>query len=265
MNLTKELRVAPCTRVKLKKYAADETFEYANDEKMLARLDRTRKRLDDLQYLFYAEKKRALLIVLQAIDAGGKDGTIRHVMSGVNPQGCRVTAFKVPSAEEQAHDFLWRSHLAVPERGMIGIFNRSYYEDVLVVRVHNLVSKGIWKKRYDEINLFEKLMTENQVVILKFFLHISKKEQKRRFDERIADPTKNWKLSPADLAERQYWDEYMEAYEDALSRCSTDCAPWFIIPADHKWFRNFAVSKIILETLESFAMKFPKPTIAIQK
>ena len=220
MNLAKKLIVAPGEDVKLKKHAADEIFDYANDDKMQLRTDRLRQRLDDLQYLFYAEKKHALLIILQALDAGGKDGTIRHVMAGVNPQGCRVTAFKVPSEEEASHDFLWRAHLAVPERGMFGIFNRSHYEDVLVVRVHNLVPKRIWKKRYDEINMFEKLLSENQVITLKFFLHISKKEQKKRFEERVADPNKNWKLSPADFAERRYWDEYTDAYEAALSRAA---------------------------------------------
>jgi PPK2 family polyphosphate:nucleotide phosphotransferase len=263
MNFTRRMVVEPGTEIKLGKYDPDETFDYADDEKLQQKLDRTLKRLDDLQYLFYAEKKLALLIVLQGIDAAGKDGTIRHVMSGVNPEGCRVTSFKVPSAEEAAHDFLWRAHLAVPERGMFGIFNRSHYEDVLVVRVHNLVPKRVWKKRYDEINMFEKLLAENQVKVLKFFLHISKKEQKRRFDERIADPKRNWKLSAADLAERKFWDEYIEAYQDVLSRCSTSYAPWYIIPADHKWFRNFAVSKIIVEALESMDMKFPKPSIDI--
>jgi PPK2 family polyphosphate:nucleotide phosphotransferase len=263
MNFRRRLIVEPGTEIKLKKYDPDDTFEYAHDEKLDAKLGHTLQRLDDLQYLFYAEKKQALLIVLQAIDAGGKDGTIRHVMSGVNPQGCDVTPFKVPSAEEQAHDFLWRAHRAVPERGMFGIFNRSHYEDVLVVRVHKLVPKHVWKERFDEINMFEKMLAENQVKILKFFLHISKKEQKRRFDERIADPKRNWKLSTADLAERKYWDDYMDAYEDVLSRCSTSYAPWFIIPANHKWFRNYAVSKIIVETLESLDMKFPKPTIAL--
>jgi PPK2 family polyphosphate:nucleotide phosphotransferase len=185
------------------------------------------------------------------------------VMSGVDPQGCSVAQFKVPSAEEAAHDFVWRAHKAVPERGMWGIFNRSHYEDVLVVRVHNLVPKHVWKKRYDEINAFEKLLADNLVKILKFFLHISKKEQKRRFDERIADPKRNWKLSAADLAERKYWDEYITAYEEVLSRCSTKDAPWFIIPSNQKWFRNYAVSKIIVETLEGLDMKYPKPTIDV--
>jgi PPK2 family polyphosphate:nucleotide phosphotransferase len=265
MDFTKKLMVEPGADIKLKKVASDEVFDYANDDEMQARTNRARKRLDDLQYLLYAERKHALLIILQGLDTSGKDGTIRHVMSGVNPQGCRVTSFKQPSAEELAHDFLWRAHLAAPEKGMIGIFNRSHYEDVLVVRVHNLVPKKVWKERYDEINLFEKLLAENEVKILKFFLHISKKEQKRRLDERIADPNKNWKLSPADFAERKYWDDYTDAYQDALSCCSTKYAPWFVIPADHKWFRNYAVSKIIVETLEDLHMEFPKPKITLPK
>jgi PPK2 family polyphosphate:nucleotide phosphotransferase len=263
MNFTRRLIVEPDTEIKLSKYNPDDTFDYAHDTKLEEKLTKTLKRLDDLQYLFYAEKKHALLVVLQGIDAAGKDGTIRHVMSGVNPQGCDVAQFKVPSAEEAAHDFLWRAHKAVPERGMWGIFNRSHYEDVLVVRVHNLVPKHVWKKRYHEINMFEKLLADNQVKVLKFFLHISKKEQKRRFDERIADPKRNWKLSAADLAERKYWDEYITAYEEVLSRCSTKDAPWFIIPSNQKWFRNYAVSKVILETLEGLDMKYPKPTIDV--
>jgi PPK2 family polyphosphate:nucleotide phosphotransferase len=256
-----KLMIHPGTDVRLSRYDPAETLGLADDDATRAKLNKTVERIDDLQYLLYAEKKRALLIVLQAMDAGGKDGTIRHVMSGVNPQGCRVTSFKAPTPEELAHDFLWRVHRAVPEHGMFGIFNRSHYEDVLVARVHRLVHKKIWRRRYEEINRFEKLLSENGVTILKFFLHISKKEQKKRFEERIADPKKNWKLSPADFAERKYWGDYMAAYEDALSRCSTECAPWFVIPANHKWFRNVAVSRIILETIESFDMKFPKPAI----
>jgi len=261
MKFAKKLMVMPGTEVRLSQYDPAETLGHTDDEASQAKLAKTLTRLDDLQYLLYAEKKRALLIVLQAMDAGGKDGTIRHVMSGVNPQGCQVTSFKEPTAEELAHDFLWRIHRVVPVRGMFGIFNRSHYEDVLVVRVHRLVPKKIWKRRYEEINQFEKVLSENGVTILKFFLHISKKEQKKRFDERVADPTKNWKLSTADFAERKYWDDYVAAYEEALSRCSTEHAPWFVIPANHKWFRNAAVSRILVETLESFDMKFPKPAI----
>jgi PPK2 family polyphosphate:nucleotide phosphotransferase len=265
MNFTDKLIVEPGAKVKLDKFDPADTFGFKDNDKTQGKIAKTIKRLDDLQYLLYAEGKRALLVVLQAMDAGGKDGTIRHVMSGVNPQGCRVTSFKVPSEEELRHDFLWRSHLAVPEKGMIGIFNRSHYEDVLVVRVHRLVPKQIWKNRFQEINEFEKLLAENRVKILKFYLHISKQEQKRRFEERNDDPKKNWKLSPADLAERQFWSDYMEAYEDVLSRCSTGYAPWFVIPADHKWFRNLAVSSIIVETLEGMDMQFPRPTISPKK
>jgi PPK2 family polyphosphate:nucleotide phosphotransferase len=259
MNFRKKLMVPPNEKVSLGDYDPNATFGHENDEKTNAKLQKTLKRLDELQYLLYGEKKHALLIIFQAMDAGGKDGTIRHVMSGVNPVGCRVTSFKVPSPEELAHDFLWRIHLAVPEKGMIGIFNRSQYEDVLVVRVHKMVPRDIWKRRFEEINAFEKLLTENQVCIVKFFLHISKDEQKKRFEERLTDRNKYWKVSQADFAERKFWDRYMEAYEDALTRCSTAAAPWFIIPSNHKWFRNFAVSKILVETLEGFDMKLPLP------
>jgi PPK2 family polyphosphate:nucleotide phosphotransferase len=252
MNFTDELVVKPGIHIKLDKFDPEDTFGYQDNNKAQGKLAKIIARLSDLQYLLYAEGQRALLVMLQ-------DGTVRHVMSGVNPQGCRVTPFKVPSAEEAAHDFLWRSHRAVPEKGMIGIFNRSHYEDVLIVRVHKLVPKQIWKNRFEEINSFEKLLADNRIKILKFYLHISRKEQKRRLDARIDDPKKNWKLSPSDFAERPFWPEYMAAYEDVLSRCSTSYAPWFIIPADHKWFRNLAVSTIIVETLEHMDMQFPRP------
>jgi len=258
MDFRRKLIVAPDTKVKLPKYDPAETLGYKDDEKTHAKLSKTLKRLDALQDLLYAEKKHALLIILQAMDAGGKDGTIRHVISGVSPQGCSVTSFKVPTTEELAHDFLWRIHRAVPEKGKMGIFNRSQYEDVLVVRVHELVPKKVWEARYDQINRFERNLAENQVIFLKFFLHISKKEQKKRFEERLADPHKKWKVSPADFAERKYWDDYTEAYQDVLSRCATENAPWFIIPANHRWFRNLAVSRIIVETLEDLHMQFPK-------
>lgn len=258
MDFSRKLLVPPGKNVKLAKYDPADTFGYQDDDKTQAKLAKALKRLDDLQYLLYAEKKRALLVILQAMDAGGKDGTIRHVMSGVSPQGCTVTSFKEPTPEELAHDFLWRIHRAVPGKGMFGIFNRSQYEDVLVVRVHELVPKKTWQTRYDEINRFEKNLVENDVVILKFFLHISKKEQKKRLEERLTDPYKKWKVSKSDFTERKYWDDYMEAYEDAISRCSTESAPWFIIPANHKWFRNLAVSRILVETLEDLDMHFPK-------
>ena len=258
MDFIRKLMVPPDKKIKLAKYDPADTLGHDDDHKSKARLDKTIKRLDDLQELFYAVRERALLIILQGMDASGKDGTIRHVMSGVSPQGCSVTSFKVPNGEELAHDFLWRIHKAVPEKGMIGIFNRSHYEDVLVVRVHKLVSQDVWKARYDEINRFERNLSENNITILKCFLHISKQEQKERFDERLSDPRKKWKFSKADAAERKRWDDYVAAYEDVLSRCNTEYAPWFIIPSDHKWFRNLAISRIIVETLEEFDMHFPK-------
>ena len=258
MDFSRKLMVPPDKKIELAKFDPADTLDYENDHKTEAKLEKTIKRLDELQNLLYAERKRALLVVLQGMDAAGKDGTVRHVMSGVNPQGCSVTSFKVPNSEELAHDFLWRIHKAVPEKGMIGIFNRSQYEDVLVVRVHNLVPKEVWKARYDEINRFERNLGENDVKILKFFLHISREEQQKRFRERLNDPHKKWKFSKADAAERKRWDDYITAYEAVLSRCSTEYAPWFIIPSDHKWFRNLAISRIIVETLEEFDMHYPK-------
>lgn len=258
MDFRRKLIVPPDKKIHLEKYDPSDTLRHDNDEKTQAKLEKTLKRLDELQDLFYAEKKRALLIVLQGMDAAGKDGTIRHVMSGVSPQGCSVTSFKVPNTEELAHDFLWRIHKSVPEKGMFGIFNRSQYEDVLVVRVHKLVPKEVWKARYDEINRFERNLIENDVTVLKFFLHISREEQEKRFQERLHDPRKKWKFSKADTAERKRWDDYVDAYEAVLSRCSTEYAPWFIIPSDHKWFRNVAISRIIVETLEEFDMHYPK-------
>jgi len=264
-NFTKELIVKPGKKVRLRKYDPEDTLGWDKGQKMKESMEKSLHKLDSLQYLLYAERKRALLVVLQALDAGGKDGTIRHVMAGVNPQGCNVIGFKAPTVEEAAHDFLWRIHKAVPEHGYIEIFNRSHYEDVLIVRVHNLVPKEVWSKRYDEINEFEEMLTRSNVKILKFFLHISKEEQKKRFMERIDDPDKRWKVSLADFQERKYWDEYISAYEDALTRCSTEYAPWFIIPSNKKWFRNLAVSHVIAETLESMKMKFPSPTIDVKR
>jgi PPK2 family polyphosphate:nucleotide phosphotransferase len=264
MNFSKEMRVKPGKKVKLAKYDPDETFGWEKGNKASASTDKECERLDSLQYLLYAEHKRALLLVFQGLDAAGKDGTIRHVMSGVNPQGCEVTSFKVPSVEEAAHDFLWRIHQAVPGHGYIGIFNRSHYEDVLVVRVHNLVPKEVWRERYKQINEFEEMLDRNNVKILKFFLHISKDEQKKRFMERIDDPDKRWKISNADFQERKFWDDYTTAYEEALERCSTDAAPWFVIPANKKWFRNLAVSHIVGETLDDLKMKFPPPTVDVK-
>ena len=251
------LKVDGTTKFKISKFAADDTHGISKSHAAKA-LPTHVEKLAALHDLLYAEHKRSLLIVLQGMDAAGKDGTIKPVMSGVNPQGCAVTSFKQPSTQELDHDFLWRIHAAVPPRGGIGIFNRSQYEDVLVARVHELVTPAVWKKRYEEINDFEKILTENNVHILKFFLHMSGKEQRRRFDERLADPRKNWKASPADFKERQYWDQYQRAYRDAIEKCATKEAPWYVIPSDHKWFRNFAVAEIVVRTLESFKMSYPK-------
>jgi PPK2 family polyphosphate:nucleotide phosphotransferase len=256
---SQKLVVKPGTKLTLADLDPDDTHGFTKD-KAARELTKHQTRLAQLQELLYAEKKHALLIVLQALDAGGKDGTIRHVMSGVNPQSCNVTSFKVPTAEELGHDFLWRVHKAVPIKGEIGIFNRSHYEDVLVVRVHKLVSKSVWSTRYRDINDFERTLADGGVKILKFFLHISKDEQKRRLQQRLADPTKWWKAEPADFEERKFWDQYTRAFEDALSKCSAAWAPWYVIPANKKWFRNLAVSQIIVKALESLDMKYPKPS-----
>ena len=253
----KKLMIAPGRKPGLKHRSADDTYGVSKEQAASAVEGHT-ARLQALHELLYAEGKRSLLIILQGMDAAGKDGTIKHVMSGVNPQGCAVTSFKQPSASELTHDFLWRIHAAVPAKGSIGIFNRSQYEDVLIARVHKLVPKNVWESRYEQINAFEKILAENGVHILKFFLHISKAEQKRRFEERLAEPDKNWKASAADFKERHFWDQYQNAYEEALERCSTKHAPWYAIPADHKWFRNYAVADVIIETLENQKMKFPK-------
>ena len=265
MKIHDRLLMAPGKKTKLGDIDPDDTLGLKNDERSQKMLQNLIARLDDLQYLLYASKKYSLLIVLQGIDGAGKDGTIRHVMSGVNPQGCRVTSFKAPSAEEAAHDFLWRIHNAVPDRGEIGIFNRSHYEDVLVVRVHKLVPESVWSRRYKQINHFERVLAENNVKILKFYLHISREEQKKRFQQRLEDRTKWWKLSPNDFQERRYWNDYIDAYEDVLRYCSTPWAPWYIIPADKKWFRNLAVSNIVVKTLEDLNMKFPKPSFNVSR
>ena len=257
--MTQRFLVPPNRPVSLADHDPGYTGDYESKAETKAELKRNGKRLRDLQEVLWAENKHALLIVLQALDAGGKDGTIKHVMRGVNPQGCQVTSFKVPTDEELEHDYLWRVHKATPRRGDIGIFNRSHYEDVLVVRVHNLVPESVWQQRYEQINNFEKLLADSGTTIVKFFLHISKEEQKERFEARLRDPRKNWKFSMGDVKERGYWDDYMRAYEDALSRCSTPWAPWYVIPADHKWYRNLAISEIIIETLEKLDMRFPPP------
>jgi len=215
--------------------------------------------LEALQELLFAEGKHKVLIVLQAMDTGGKDGTIRHVFEGVNPQGVKVAGFKVPTSKELAHDYLWRVHKHTPGKGEIVIFNRSHYEDVLVVRVHNLVSEEIWSRRYEHIRAFEKTLAEEGTTILKFYLHINREEQKKRLQARLDEPHKNWKFSQGDLAERALWDQYQAAYEDALIKTSTDNAPWYIIPANRKWYRNLVVSTIIINKLKSLKMAYPEP------
>ena len=264
MDLRDKLLLRPDTRITLADRDPGETMGL-DKEAAAEKTEKNIARLDELQYLMYGEHRRALLVVLQGMDGAGKDGTIRHVMRGLNPQGCRVTSFKAPSAEEAEHDFLWRVHRVVPPSGEVAIFNRSHYEDVLVARVRKLVPKTVWTRRYDHINRFEQLLTDSDIVIAKFFLHVSKDEQGRRFEERLRDPTKQWKLSPSDFEDRKHWDDYVAAYEDALTRCSTSDAPWFIVPADKKWFRNFAVSRILVETLEALDMRFPKPTVDVSR
>ncbi len=241
------------------------SYSHGHSDKHTAKKEITHyaRRLRELQYQLYAENRRSLLIVLQGLDAGGKDGTIRHVLGYMNPQGCRVQAFKQPDPTEAAHDFLWRAHRATPARGEVAIFNRSHYEDVLVARVHELVPEEKWRARYVQINAFESLLVENGTHILKFFLHISPEEQLRRFGKRLDDKTRWWKISESDYSERAYWNEYQRAYEDALNRCSTPQAPWYVIPANHKWFRNLAVSRIVVETLEELKMSFPEPRVDI--
>jgi PPK2 family polyphosphate:nucleotide phosphotransferase len=265
MELSRRLRVKPGAKVDLADIDPAGTHGFEKGRDLEAALAKNIARIDELQYLMYAEHRRALLVVLQGIDASGKDGTIRHVMTGFNPQGCRVTPFKAPTPEELAHDFLWRIHHAVPGKGDVAIFNRSHYEDVLVVRVHELVPAPMWKRRYDQINDFERYLAENGVVIVKFFLHISKDEQKRRLERRLEDSTRQWKVALSDFEERKRWKEYQRAYEDAITKCNSKEAPWYVVPADKKWFRNLAVSQILVETLEALDMRFPKPTVDLER
>lgn len=253
------IKVKPGEKIRLSKIDAGDTGKFHDKEEAVELLSGNIQRMAELQNVLYADGGQSLLIVLQAMDAGGKDGTIRKIMSGVNPQGVRVTSFKKPTEEELSHDFLWRVHKVAPARGMIGIFNRSHYEDVLVVRVHNLVPKKVWQKRYDHINNFEKLLTDNGVTVLKFYLHISKEEQAERFQERLDRPEKNWKFNPGDLKERALWDDYMEAFEVAFEKCSPKNAPWYIVPANKKWYRNLVISEKIVEALEEMNLKYPEP------
>lgn len=256
-----KFRVAPGKRVDLERLDADWKPESLDRDQAEDRTAELVERLRDLQHLMYAQDRHSLLIVLQGRDAAGKDGTIRKVFGPMNPQGCRVTSFKVPTAEELEHDFLWRCHKATPRRGDVAIFNRSHYEDVLVVRVRGLVPKSVWRARYEHINAFERLLADSGTTILKFFLHIDREEQLERFGKRIENPKKNWKISDADYSERPLWDDYTAAYEEAFRRCSTGHAPWFVIPANRKWARNLAIAEITVEALEKLKMRFPKPQV----
>lgn len=265
MNYLERFRVRPGARVKLADIDPSFKDRHEGREDAAEEIEHYRKRLAELQEMLYVERRRSLLICLQALDTGGKDGTINHFLSAMNPQGCTVTQFRQPSVQEAAHDFLWRVHRAAPARGEVAIFNRSHYEDVLVVRVHDLVPKSVWSLRYERINAFEQGLIENDTQILKFYLHISSEEQLARFKARLDDPTKRWKISESDYQERRFWADYMTAYEDALSHCSTEHAPWFVIPANHKWFRNLAVARIVVEHLESLKLSYPKPTVDIER
>jgi PPK2 family polyphosphate:nucleotide phosphotransferase len=250
------LLVKPGSSVDLASHDPDETFGHSKGDAATT-VDADLHRLEDVQEQLWAERRHRVLIVLQGMDAAGKDGTIKHVMSALNPNGCRVVGFGVPSDVELAHDYLWRIHQAVPGDGEIVVFNRSQYEDVLVVRVHSLVPEDVWSQRYEQINDFERRLAAEGTTILKFFLHISRDEQLERFKARYTDPTKRWKFKLADLAERAHWDEYTRAYEDALARCSTTEAPWFIVPSNHKWFRNLAIGNIVAGTLEALQPAWP--------
>jgi PPK2 family polyphosphate:nucleotide phosphotransferase len=263
-SLAAKLRVTPGSRVKLARWDPDDTYGWTKEDAA----DPTAadlERLLELQERLYAESKQGLLIVLQGIDAAGKDGTVSHVMSGFNPAGVNVTSYKAPNATELAHDYLWRIHQHTPGRGEISIFNRSHYEDVLVVRVHNFVPQQVWSERYDSINAFEQLLVDEGTTVLKFFLWISPDEQLQRFQDRIDDPTKRWKFKSADLEERKLWDQYVAAFEDALSRCSTDAAPWYVIPANRKWFRNLAVAGIVADALDRMNPQYPPGEPGIEK
>ena len=263
MDYRKKFMVEPGAKVRLSKIDASYTGEDETHERALAEIQTHVERMDKLQYLLYADNHQSLLIVLQALDAAGKDGVIRHLFSGMNPQGTFVFGFKQPSKDEAAHDFLWRAHLRTPAKGEVVIFNRSYYEDVLVVRVHKLVPDSVWSKRYTLINDFEKTLSQNGTTILKFFLHISPEEQLSRFKQRLDDPARHWKISESDYSERELWPQYMEAYEDAIAFTSTKRAPWYIIPANHKWFRNLAVSQIIADTMDEMGLRLPETQVDI--
>jgi len=263
MDYRDKFLAEPGAKVRLPKIDPSYTGKDENHEQAHSQIQKHIARMDKLQYLLYADGSQSLLVVLQALDAAGKDGVIRHIFSGMNPQGTFVFGFKQPSKEEAAHDFLWRAHLHAPGKGEVVIFNRSHYEDVLVVRVHKLVPHSVWSKRYDLINDFEMMLRRNHTTILKFFLYISPGEQLSRFKQRLNDPSRQWKISDNDYSERELWSKYVEAYEDAIELTSTKHAPWYIIPSNHKWFRNLAVSQIIADTMDEMGLKLPPTHVDI--
>jgi PPK2 family polyphosphate:nucleotide phosphotransferase len=262
-RFVEDFRIAPSDDIHLRDFNPGYKGNHGKHD-ALEKVEDLREKMGDLQQRLFAERKRSLLIVLQALDAGGKDGVIKHVIGSMNPDGCHVANFKEPTERELAHDFLWRVEAQTPAKGEVAIFNRSHYEDVLIVRVHNFVPKSVWSQRYEQINDFERRLIQNGTRILKFFLHISKEEQLQRFEERLDDPAKHWKISEADYSEREFWDDYLRAYEDAIAKCNSDDAPWFVIPADHKWFRDLAISEIIVSTMESMNFQVPRPTVDIE-
>lgn len=264
-DIIKKFMVIEDKKINLQRLSPNYDGGFNEKEAEYILMQNLKKRMSELQYKLYADKRKALLIVLQGIDTSGKDSTIRHVISAFNPQSCTVTPFKEPTAEEVSYDFLWRIHKRVPAKGKIAVFNRSHYEDIIQPRVHKIVQKSIWSQRYRHINEFERCLSENGTKIIKFFLHISKEEQRKRLEERIKDPSKQWKISQRDIMERKFWNSYMGAYQEIINKCSNMWAPWYIIPANKKWFRNFAVGLIIVNTLEGMKPKFPKPMIDLSR
>ena len=275
-KLTKPYRIEHGKNFRLKDFDPADTGKLRSKEQIVELLEKGISRMQELQNKLYAQDSWALLLIFQAMDAAGKDGAIKHVMSGINPQGCQVYSFKVPSSEELNHDYLWRTMQRLPERGRIGIFNRSYYEEVLVVRVHpealtkeripfSLLGKDLWLQRFEDVHAFERYLSRNGIVIRKFFLNLSKKEQRNRFLDRLDDPHKNWKFSSSDLHERRYWDDYMNAYEEMIRKTASKHAPWYVIPADNKWFTRLVVAGAIVETLEGLNLSYPKLDAATRK
>lgn len=265
MNYSHEFRVEFGKKIDLNKIDPSYTGAHKSREQALPKILEHVAQMDKLQYLLYADSNQSLLIVFQALDAAGKDGVIRHLFSGMNPQGTSVFGFKQPNNNESAHDFLWRAHQRTPGKGEVVIFNRSHYEDVLVTRVHNLVEKSVWSKRYDLINNFEQILSSNGTRILKFYLHINPAEQLARFKQRIENPSKSWKISDSDYSERAFWPQYVEAYEDVLKLTSTKYAPWYVIPSNHKWFRDLAISEIIADTLKDMNLKLPPARVNMKE